>query len=149
MEIQKSYQSLLSEIAEALTAAKERAFVAVNAEIILSYWSIGKYITDYELKGQEKAAYGSQLYKKLADDLSLKFGKGFNRSGLYLMKQFYEAYPIVQTVSGRLTWSHYTILLGVSDALARQFYEKQAENEHWSSRELKRQVQSGLLCVWA
>ncbi len=144
MELQKSYQSLLSEIAETLTAAKELAFVAVNAEIILSYWSIGKYITEYELKGQEKAAYGSQLYKKLADDLTLKFGKGFNRSGLYLMKQFYEAYPIVQTLSGRLTWSHYTILLGVSDSLARQFYEKQAENEHWSSRELKRQIQSGL-----
>lgn len=144
MEIQASYQSLLSEIAEALTAAKERAIVAVNTEILLSYWSIGKYITEYELKGQEKATYGSQLYKKLADDLTLKFGKGFSRSGLYLMKQFYEAYPIVQAVSGRLTWSHYTILLGVSDALAREFYEKQAENEHWSSRELKRQIQSGL-----
>jgi predicted nuclease of restriction endonuclease-like (RecB) superfamily len=43
-----------------------------------------------------------------------------------------------------LTWSHYTTLLAVSDALARQFYEKQAELEHWSSRDLKRQIQSGL-----
>ena len=132
----KSYQTLLAEIAETLGTAKAKAIAAVNAELLLSYWSIGKYIAEYELKGQEKADYGSHLYKKLANDLTLKLGKGFSRSGLYLMKQFYEAYPIVQAVSGQLTWSHYTVLLGVS--------EKQAELEHWSSRVLKRQIQSGL-----
>ena len=47
-------------------------------------------------------------------------------------------------MSGQLTWSHYTVLLGVSDLSARGFYEKQAELEHWSSRVLKRQIQSGL-----
>ncbi|MBK9458497.1 MAG: DUF1016 family protein [Sphingobacteriales bacterium] len=140
----KSYQTLLAEIAETLGTAKAKAIAAVNAELLLSYWSIGKYIAEYELKGQEKADYGSHLYKKLANDLTLKLGKGFSRSGLYLMKQFYEAYPIVQAVSGQLTWSHYTVLLGVSDLSARGFYEKQAELEHWSSRVLKRQIQSGL-----
>lgn len=113
-------------------------------ELLLSYWSIGRYISEYELKGQEKADYGSHLYKKLADDLTLKLGKTFSRYGLYLMKQFYEAYPIVRAVSGRLTWSHYAVLLGVSDLSARGFYEKQAELEHWSSRVLKRQIQTGL-----
>ena len=140
----KSYQTLLAEIAETLGTAKAKAIAAVNAELLLSYWSIGKYIAEYELKGQEKADYGSHLYKKLANELTLKLGKGFSRSGLYLMKQFYEAYPIVQAVSGQLTWSHYTVLLGVSDLSARGFYEKQAELEHWSSRVLKRQIQSGL-----
>lgn len=136
----KSYQTLLAEIAETLGTAKAKAIAAVNAELLLSYWSIGKYIAEYELKGQEKADYGSHLYKKLANDLTLKLGKGFSRSGLYLMKQFYEVYPIVQAVSGQLTWSHYTVLLGVSDLSARGFYEKQAELEHWSSRVLKRQI---------
>lgn len=139
-----SYHTLLSEIAETLQSAKERAFSAINAEIVRTYWAIGRYITEYELNGQEKASYGSHLYKKLAEDLTLKIGRGFSRSGLYMMKQFYEAYPNVQAVSGRLPWSHYTILLGISDLAARGFYEKQAEVEHWSSRELKRQVQSGL-----
>lgn len=144
MDLEKSYNSLLSEISNTLFEAKKRIYTTINAELVLSYWNIGKYITEYELKGQEKADYGSHLYKKLAEDLTLEFGKGFSRSGLYLMKQFYEAYPIVQAVSGRLTWTHYTILLGVSDPLARLFYEKQTEKENWSSRELKRQIQTGL-----
>lgn len=144
MEIEKTYQLLLTEIAKIFTEARNRTFAVVNQELIYAYWSIGKYIAEYELKGQQKADYASHLYKNLAKDLTLTLGKNFSRSGLYLMRQFYEAYPIVQTLSGRLTWSHYTILLGVSDGLARQFYEKQAEKEQWSLRELKRQIQSGL-----
>ena len=144
MTVSKSYQILLSEIGETLANAKSAAITAVNTELLISYWNIGKFITEYELKGQEKAEYGSHLYQKLATDLTLKYGKGFNRSALYLMKQFYDTYPIVQSLHGRLTWTNYTVLLGISDSTARSFYEKQAEIEHWSSRELKRQVQSGL-----
>jgi predicted nuclease of restriction endonuclease-like (RecB) superfamily len=144
MKLETTYQSLLSEIGQTLVSAKENAYTAINTELLHSYWSIGRYIAEYELKGKGKSEYGGYLYRKLADDLTLRYGKGFSRSGLHQMKQFYDTYPIVQTLSGRLTWSHYTVLLGVSDDLARLFYEKQAEKEHWSFRELKRQVQSGL-----
>lgn len=144
MEIESTYQLLLSDIAKELKAAKERAITHVNKELLYSCWSIGKYIAEYELGGKDKSIYGSKLYSRLSSDLTAKFGKGFNRSSLYQMKQLYDAYPIVQTLSGQLTWSHYVSLLGVSDKMAREFYEKQAEKEHWSARELKRQIQSGL-----
>ncbi|MDR2395141.1 MAG: PDDEXK nuclease domain-containing protein [Endomicrobium sp.] len=53
-------------------------------------------------------------------------------------------YPIFQTVSGKLSWSHYSELLTVSDDLARAFYEKQSIKENWSFRELKKQIGTAL-----
>ena len=60
------------------------------------------------------------------------------------MRQFYLKYPKFQSVTGKLTWTHYAEILGVSDDHARCFYEKQAINENWSVRELKRQIESSL-----
>jgi len=92
----------------------------------------------------------------LSKDLKTRFGKGFSRSSLQLMRLFYIKYPnfslvfekseIRQTVSGIsaksqtasgifLSWSHYAELLTVSNDLARSFYEKQAISENWSFRE--------------
>jgi hypothetical protein len=60
------------------------------------------------------------------------------------MKNFYKSYPDGQTVSDRLSWSHYCELLGISDIVARGFYEKECLNAHWSVRELRRQIDSAL-----
>jgi len=60
------------------------------------------------------------------------------------MRLFYLKYQKFQTVSGKLSWSHYSELLSVADDLARSFYEKQCANDAWSVRELKRQRNSGL-----
>lgn len=75
---------------------------------------------------------------------SLRHGRGFSRSNLQSMRLFYQRFPICQTLSGKLSWSHYTELLGISDELTFSFYLKQAEKESWSVRELKRQVNSSL-----
>ena len=60
------------------------------------------------------------------------------------MRQFYLNYPIFQTVSGKLNWSHYCELLSISDKKKRSFYEKEAVNAGWSVREMKRQIDSSL-----
>jgi len=111
---------------------------------VKTYWDIGKRIVEFEQKGEERANYGAELLKKLAKDLSLKYGKGFSRSNLQYMRLLYIKYPKCQTLSGKLSWSHYVELLGVSDDLARSFYEKQCIRENWSVRELKRQIDSML-----
>lgn len=77
-----SYHTLLSEIAETLQSAKERAFSAINAEIVRTYWAIGRYITEYELNGQEKASYGSHLYKKTGRRFNAENWQGFQSFGL-------------------------------------------------------------------
>jgi predicted nuclease of restriction endonuclease-like (RecB) superfamily len=124
--------------------ARNRAIKAVNTELLRANWEIGKYIVEFEQYGNEKAEYGSALLDTLAKDLKQRFGKGFSKSNVYLMRQFYLKFPIFQTLSGKLSWSHYAELLGVSDDTAREFYVKQCDKENWSVRELKRQINSSL-----
>lgn len=144
IENNNEYQLLLKKIGETYTYHKSKAVNFVNKELLLSYWKIGEYIVHFEQKGKLKAEYGKQLLIRLAKDLKVKYGKGFSRSNLYQMRQFYLKYPILQTVSGELTWSHYVELLTISDDLARNFYQKQTLIEGWSIRELKRQKKTAL-----
>lgn len=90
---------------------------------------------------------GKHIRKQLlaiSKNLTNKFGKGFSQSNLYNMKMFYTKYPIFQSVTGKLSWTHYCELLYISDDDKRSFYEKEAINANWSVRELKRQISSSL-----
>jgi len=138
------YQRLVDSIGITIESARQKAIQAVNNELLKANWEIGKYIVEYEQHGNEKAEYGSSLLINLSKDLKSRFGKGFSKSNIYLMRQFYLKYQIFQSVTGKLTWTHYAELLAVSDDHARSFYEKQAVSENWSVRELKRQISSSL-----
>ena len=140
----KTYQKLVDTIGVTIESARQRAIQAVNNELLKANWEIGRYIVEYEQHGNEKAEYGSSLLTSLSKDLKIRFGKGFSKSNVYLMRQFYLKYQIFQSLTGKLTWTHYSELLGVSDDHVRGFYEKQAINENWSVRELKRQINSSL-----
>jgi len=138
------YQKLVDSIGTTIESARQRAVQAVNNELLKANWEIGKYIVEYEQHGNEKAEYGSSLLTNLSKDLKSRFGKGFSKSNIYLMRQFYLKYQIFQSLTGKLTWTHYAELLGVSDDIARGFYENQVVNDNWSVRELKRQISSSL-----
>lgn len=138
------YQKLVDSIGTTIESARQRAIQAVNNELLKANWEIGKYIVEYEQHGNEKAEYGSSLLTNLSKDLKSRFGKGFSKSNIYLMRQFYLKYQIFQSLTGKLTWTHYAELLGVSDDIARGFYENQVVNDNWSVRELKRQISSSL-----
>ncbi len=138
------YKKLVNNIGSLYKKAKNNIISAINIEMLNTYWEIGKYIVEFEQNGKLKAEYGKQLLVNLSKDLSVKYGKGFSRSNLQYMRLFYLYYPIRQTLSGKLSWSHYIELLSISDELERQFYHKQAELENWSVRELKRQKKTGL-----
>lgn len=100
-EIQ-SYSSHITDIAELIEQGRKSAVRYVNTALVVTYWLIGRRIVEYEQKGKERADYGQALLKKLSDDLTKKFGKGFGYINLNLMRQFYLTYPpqkILQTVS--------------------------------------------------
>ncbi len=138
------YKALIEKIGSVYNQAKTNVISAVNMEMLNSYWQIGKYIVEYEQKGKDKAEYGSELLLKISKDLKTKYGKGFSRSNLSYMRRFYIKYPNRETVSHKLTWSHYFELLKIEDDLAREFYQNQAIKENWTVRELRRQKKSGL-----
>lgn len=137
-------QSVINEIKQILTEAREKVARTVNNELLLAYWNIGRVIVESEQEGSEKAEYGKQLLKSLSKELTRELGKGFSRSNLQNMRLLYLNYPICQSLSGKLSFTHYCELFSVSDKNARSFYEQEAQNANWSVRELKRQINTSL-----
>lgn len=125
--------------------AKERAYRKVNEELILMYQEVGKYIS----QKTKEASYGSGFVDNVAEFFSTNYPelRGFNRRGLYRMKQFYELYSDdekVSTLLTQLSWSnHLTIMSGSKSKEEREFYITLAIKENLTHRELVRQMASG------
>jgi predicted nuclease of restriction endonuclease-like (RecB) superfamily len=141
---QNTIDKIYTEVSQIITEARDTVYRTANSEMVKAYWNIGKLIIDEEQRGTVKAEYGKELMIILSKKLTKELGRGFSKSNLFNMRRLYISYPIFQTVSGKLSWSHYCELLTISDNEARSFYEKEALNSNWSLRELKRQVESSL-----
>lgn len=141
---QSNYNELLSKIDNVWSSAKAKAASAINSELLDANWQTGRYIVEFEQKGYVRAEYGAQLLLKLSRDLRLSHGKGFSRSNLTYMRKLYLTFPKCETLSHKLTWSHYFELLKCDDPLELQFYLKEAIAQKWKVRELKRQIKSSL-----
>lgn len=136
--------SLVSHIANLWEDARNNAITAVNESLLKASWETGQYIVEFEQEGNAKARYGERLLVNLSKDLTRLRGRGFSRSNLIYMRKFYLAFPKCETISHKLTWSHYFELLKCDDSLEMQFYMVQAINEGWKVKELKRQINSSL-----
>ena len=139
----KEYEKLIEAVGLELKKGRQNVAIAVNAEMVQTYWQIGQHIIKYEQNGNERAEYGSNLLNRLSHDLTQKYGAGFSRSNVFYIRKLYMEYPKVQTLS-ELSWSHYIELLKIEDKTERAFYEKESKNSHWGVRELKRQMKSML-----
>lgn len=135
---EKMYQQIRAVLAE----ARSRAWYAVNSTMVQAYWNIGKLIVEEEQNGKTKAGYGEYLIKDLSARLSNEFGKGFDYSNVKNMRQFYQTFPIGDALRSQLSWTHYRLLMRVEKPEARAFYETEAINASWSTRELERQINS-------
>jgi predicted nuclease of restriction endonuclease-like (RecB) superfamily len=140
----KKYNELLNDIGLTIEKARQNAIKSVNTELVKANWEIGRHIVEYEQHGRERAEYGTELLTKLSKDLRQRYGKGFGRRNILDMRRFYITYQKWQTVSAKLSWSHYITLISISDDPARKFYEKHTLNENLSVRELERQIDSSL-----
>lgn len=141
---EKGYVQLISEVGSLLEEARKDVYYSINQVLVRTYWEIGKRIVEFEQKGKEKAEYGSGLLDILSADLTKQYGKGFSRDSLERMRKFYLTFQNSATVSRKLSWSHYRLIMRLDDDLAMKFYIKEVENEKWSVRELDRQINSML-----
>lgn len=135
---------LYSQIVQLLNDTRKSVVIQVNTTLLVTYWHVGKLIVENEQNNIHRAEYGKKVLKELSKRLTNDLGKGFSVSNLQFMRRFYQKYPIQQTLSVKLTWSHYCELLSISDDDKRSFYEKECVNANWSFRELKRQIDSSL-----
>lgn len=138
------YEKLFESIGILLSEARSQIATNVNTTMVQTYWTVGKYIVEYQQNGKERAEYGEELLKRLSKDLTMKYGTGFSHSNINSMRKLYLAFPILQTLSAKLSWSHYQEILKIDDELEINFYIKECENARWSVRELQRQMKSML-----
>ena len=135
---------LADNIASLVNETKSRLSQTVNVTLVATYWNIGKYIVEFEQQGNAKAKYGTSLLSSLAKLLRMKLGKGYSRPNLNNTRKFYLLYPICQTLSDKLSWSHICELITIDDELERSFYEKECIASRWNVRSLRRQMDSAL-----
>ncbi|NTZ73490.1 DUF1016 domain-containing protein [Pseudomonas protegens] len=141
-----STEVAFGEVAQIITAARQRAVRAVNTELVELYWQVGAYIS----RKIEAAEWGDGVVRQLADYLARQQPglRGFTRRNLFRMRQFYEVYRGEEKVSAVLTqlpWTQNLIILAQGKcAQEREFYLRMAIQEQWSTRELERQIKSAL-----
>lgn len=132
-------ENLFNQISRILNEARTKVATTVNTAMVAAYWHIGKLIVEAQ-GGEAKAKYGDGLIDDLSAKLTKEFGRGFKRSNLRDMRQFYLTFPIYQALSGKLSWSHYLTLMRVANPKARGYYAESAAGESWSVRQLERQI---------
>ena len=136
------YSSILKYIKAIIAKARYAVFTAINSEMLKAYFEIGRKIVEDEQKGKKRAGYGENLLETLSVELIKEFGRGFDSSNLRRMRRFYQTYQKWETVSPKLTWSHYCELIKIEDITKRGYFEKYTVAENLSVRDLKRQIYS-------
>jgi predicted nuclease of restriction endonuclease-like (RecB) superfamily len=129
------YQS----VKRVLEDTRKRVYRNIQSEMVFAYWQIGKMIVEKQ-GGNSRADYGDGLLKELSSQLTKDFGKGFDERELRRMRQFYNVFPIWDSVCPELSWSHYRLLIRVNDNDARDFYKMHAVECVWSVRQLDREI---------
>jgi predicted nuclease of restriction endonuclease-like (RecB) superfamily len=139
-------EKLLLSIVSLIDNARKNVAQAVNSELTLLYWNIGKQINEDILKNN-RADYGKSIVLELSRELTVKFGTGFSKRNLHNFIKFSELYSdlqIVQTLSAQLSWSHIYSLIYIKEDLKREFYTQMSIHERWSVRTLQTRIDSML-----
>ena len=132
-------ENVYSQIKQILLQARTTVLTKVNTVMVQAYWHVGKLIVEAQ-GGEERAAYGEDLIKRISERLTKEFGKGFTATNLRYMRMFYLSFPIYHSLSDKLSWTHYRMLTKVSNPKAREYYAEEAAARKWSVRQLERQI---------
>jgi hypothetical protein len=98
--------NVLKDICSIINSAKDYAYQAVNIALVERNWLIGYKIAEEELKGKDRAEYGTEIIKKLSKELTKEYGKGFDRSNLYRFLNFYKNFPRNCRLSESTIWKY-------------------------------------------
>ena len=145
MEEEKDLEVSFDEIVKMVETRRNNAFRKVNEELIALYWDFGKYISEKVKDGN----WGEKIVGKLEEFMEREYPtlKGFNKRGIYRMKQFYETYkdyPIVSPLVTQISWTNNIMILSSTKSIEeKEFYIRMCIKNNYSKRELDRQISSG------
>jgi predicted nuclease of restriction endonuclease-like (RecB) superfamily len=146
LQLPTGYPEFLQELKTRIRGAQTRAAFAVNRELILLYWSVGRDI----LVRQHAEGWGTKVIDRLAKDLQTEFPgvEGFSPRSLKYMRSFAEAWteePIVQQLAAQLPWGHHIVLLDrLKDQPTREWFVKAAVEHGWSRNVLVHHISTQL-----
>jgi predicted nuclease of restriction endonuclease-like (RecB) superfamily len=148
---------LYERIAPVIREARSSVMRTIDTLMVVAYWEIGRQIVEEEQHGLTRADYGKEVLAQLSKRLSEEFGRGFGVTTLEDIRKFYIVYQSTTknqkphalrgefhrpNFNQNLSWTHYRLLMRITRLEARIFYELEASKNHWSSRELDRQINS-------
>ena len=139
-------QQFYKDVHAILDEAKSKTYEAANNIMTYAYWNVGKRIIEQEQKGNRKAKYGSYLIKRLSQELSDEYGTGFSVANIRNCRQLYLTFPKESygySLIGKIHWSHLRTIMRLDNEEERNFYLNEVANEHWSVKELERNIKSG------
>jgi predicted nuclease of restriction endonuclease-like (RecB) superfamily len=135
----KSDTNFVDEIKQILDRARQKAYAATSFAMIEGYWLMGKRIVEQEQQGNQRAEYGKELLKNLA----LALGKGYSERTLRDFRQFYFSFTNIEDLAhtcAKLNWSHFRLVMRVTDKNAQQYYLNEANTNNWTVRTLERNI---------
>ena len=141
--IHNEEKDFIESLKQIVHSARKMAYASVNYAQVASNWLIGRRIVEEEQAGEIRAEYGKHVIELASKALTKEFGKGFSETNLRSFRKFYIEFQylaIQQTVSAKLSWSHYERLMRVENLQARQWYEREAKEQMWSYRTLDRNI---------
>ena len=152
-EFDAPFQPLFDDVTGIIESTRLSAARSVDAAMTAAYWLAGRYVVEFERRGNRRADCGGNIVERLADALSVRCGRGFPLRDVWPMKAFRPARPILQTVSAESSligiasrfpfpWSAHVRLLSVRNTRAREFCEARLFESGWSVRQLDRRIDS-------
>ena len=134
-------EAVINEVKSIIEESKKKVVSYVNTTLLFMYWNIGKLIVEYQ-GGEGRAKYGDRLIERLSIELTKEYGSGFDKSNLWLMVQFYDCFPILDSLRRELSWTHYRYIMRVKNPVARDYYINEVITRQLSVRELERLIKT-------
>jgi len=145
-DLEPQVENLVGELRGMIDEARASIASTVNSTLTQLYWHVGNRIHKEILK-EERAEYGRAIVATVSRQLTNDYGKGFSEKSLRRMIQFGEIFPeepIVAALMRQLSWTHFTVLIPIKDAIKRDFYAEMCRIERWNVRTLQKKIDSML-----
>lgn len=140
----QNHQQLIIDLKELVDKTKSQVAVQVNSAMVVLYWKIGQRINE-DVLGNKRAEYGKEVILQISQQLTVEFGNSFSEKNIRKMMQFasvFDNFEIVASAMRQLSWTHFLLLIPISQDTKRNFYLEVCKIENWSVRTLKEKINS-------
>jgi len=140
----QNHQQLMTDLKELVAQTRSQVAVQVNSAMVVLYWKVGQRINE-DILGNKRAEYGKEVISQISHQLTFEFGSSFSEKNIRKMMQFasvFGNFEIVASAMRQLSWTHFLLLIPISEDTKRDFYIEVCKIENWSVRTLREKINS-------